>query len=389
MNTTEARQLLEKYNNGQAAEAEVQLLQYWLIHKATIDMPKVDEAYYAQLSASIRPSVILPTQPRKIKLWPRIAGIAAAIIGITICIWLFTTSRHPDDSLSSRANANDLNDIAPGKNTAMLSINNGKAITLSEAKSGVIIDATQIKYNDGTALSAAETKTLTITTPRGGTYQVRLPDGTNVWLNAASSLTYASVLKERGMERVVKLSGEAYFEVAKLTMSSLRGMESVSRSNLQERVPFIVQTPTQNLEVLGTHFNVNAYTDEGSVKTTLLEGSVKLSTTQAKSTPNQTVVLKPNQESSLTGYVFNVGAADPGATAWVKGKFQFNDTPMEQVMKQLARWYDVEIIYPDGIPDEHFTGDMKRNLNASDVLEVLEMMHVKFKIEGKKIIVTK
>lgn len=359
---------------------------------------------------------LVPHKPVSVKLrW--LIRTAAAVAAIVFGVWFYN-----EIASLRKAPRNDewvKNDIAPGKNTATLTINGGKAIALSEAKSGVIIDASQIKYNDGSSVGSpspsvgslspagrdgkaieGEPKSLTLTTPRGGTYQVRLPDGTNVWLNAASSLTYATALNERGVKRIVKLSGEAYFEVAKMYSSSLpaRGISS-QRGERSSRVPFIVQSGQQEVEVLGTHFNVNAYKDEASIKTTLLEGSVKISSLPTGISPRRRErILKPGQQALVPfplgrgaegGEGITVTEADPNATAWVKGKFRFENTTLQDVMKQISRWYDVDVEYPNGIAEKRFSGDISRNNNLSDVLKVMKIMNLKFRVEGKKIIVEK
>ena len=234
------------------------------------------------------------TRPTKsISLWPRIA-VAAAIVTIIFGVWLYYTPRHPDAS-QDPGNAQYATDIAPGKQGATLTLANGKKIKLSDAlngelakEAGVIVSKTangQLIYSvanlspsgrDGEAREGSMINTLS--TAKGETYQLRLPDGSMVWLNSASSLTYSSNLVKDG-KRIVKLTGEAYFEIAKLhfessTLSARRA--SLPRGEKNGRVPFIVQTDKQAIEVLGTHFNVTAYGDEGEVKTTVLEGSVSV-----------------------------------------------------------------------------------------------------------------
>lgn len=260
-------------------------------------------------------------------------------------------------------------------------------------------------YNDGSEVSslapmgrngggrAGNAKTMVLTVPRGGTYNITLSDGTKVKLNAFSRLTYPVNLNERG-ERRVRLEGEGWFEVAK-----------------DKKRPFRVEGGGQVIEVLGTHFNINTYKDKGKTITTLLEGSVRVFTppfyqggvteggggNNGKTTPASpallakwgSVTLKPNQQSVLANNTLTIGEADPAATAWVNGKFRFNNTPLADVMKQLGRWYDVEVVYPQGIPEERMTGDFNRSINASQALKILQIVGVKFKIEGKKIIVLK
>nr|WP_121272514.1 FecR family protein [Pedobacter schmidteae] len=318
---------------------------------------------------------------KKIKLWPRIAGVAAAVAAIAFGIWFFTAPHNPERSLPSGATAKDLGDIAPGGNRATLT-SNGKSINLSNAKTGIAINAAAVTYNDGTKLDPSalrmtegDSRALAVSTPRGGTYSITLSDGTKVWLNADSKLEFYSNYSNK-LQRIVKLSGEAYFEVA-TAYTSLQGRRT--------KQAFIVQTATQTIEVLGTHFNVNTFGDEhpGTV-TSLLEGSVKASN------ENGETILKPGDRgvSSIKGILLLMGNAKDDI-AWKNGKFRFDDSSLIEVMNQLARWYDVEVQYPEGIPELHFTGDMNRNVKLSETLALLNYTKLKFKIEGRRIIVTK
>ena len=207
----------------------------------------------------------------------------------------------------------------------------------------------------------------TITIPNGGQYQLILADGTKVWLNAASSLKFPTAFP--GKQRTVELTGEAYFEVAK-----------------NKNQPFNVKTPTQTVQVLGTHFNINAYSNEPFVKTTLLEGSVNVSSAGGS------LLLKPGQQALLN----NSGLATlkddvdtDEAIAWRNGLFQFNDVDIKTIMRQVARWYDVDVEFKGQVPAYTFHGKISRNLNASTVLKIFELSGINFTIEGRKIIVSK
>ena len=285
------------------------------------------------------------------KLWPRLASAAAAIAMITLGTWLYL------DKIASPpgASRNDelvKNDIAPGRNLATLTLANGKVITLDTNKTNVIV-ADSIKMM--TMLTAA--------TPRGGTYQVTLPDSSKVWLNAASKISFPSLFN--GIERRISLAGEAYFEV------------SPDKSR-----PFIVESTGQEIRVLGTHFNVNAYTDEGDTKTTLLEGSVKVSS-------GETVLLKPGQQSILSSNALKVHQADVEEDmAWKNGDFVFNGEKIQSIMKKISRWYNIDVEYSGDITDDDLYGKVSRSKNISQVLKALESTKlVQFKIEGRKVIV--
>jgi ferric-dicitrate binding protein FerR (iron transport regulator) len=210
-----------------------------------------------------------------------------------------------------------------------------------------------------------------ITTPRGGQYQLILSDGSKVWLNAASSIRFPT--RFNGTERKVEISGEAYFEVSK-----------------NAAIPFKVYIKTSDgedeiVEVLGTHFNINSYGDEFDIKTTLLEGSVKVSKGKNRQT------LTPGQQADLknNGLLYLIKDANiDEVMAWKNGKFQFDEaTDLTTIMKQIARWYDIEIEYKEKITS-HIGGSISRDVNISEVLEMLEMTGtLKFQINGKKVIV--
>lgn len=266
-------------------------------------------------------------------------------------------------------------DVSPGGNRALLTLENGKKIQLSDSKTGIVVDASKLTYNDGTLIDNEKSQSFTVSTPRGGTYQVRLPDGSIAWLNAASSLTYSSPLKSDGGIRRVKLIGEAYFEVAK-----------------DKEHPFVVSTDKQNVTVLGTHFNINSYKDERAVRTTLLEGSVRvdLISYQGAPLPEKTKILKPGMQAVNSGAIIEVNEVDPDlAISWKNGEFAFRNEQLGDIMKNVARWYDVEVVYED--PDaqyKQYGGSISKYENISKVLGMLELTgNVKFKIEGKKIIV--
>jgi ferric-dicitrate binding protein FerR (iron transport regulator) len=206
----------------------------------------------------------------------------------------------------------------------------------------------------------------TITTPRGGKYELTLADGTTVTLDAASSIRYPVAFT--GRERRVEITGQVYFEVAH-----------------NQSKPFRVQASDQTVEVLGTHFNINAYPDEADLRTTLLEGSVRITKAQASA------ILKPGEQAitSDQSTLIRVRDADTeAAVAWKEGHFHFSHADIPTVMRQLARWYDVEVAYVGSIPKRSFSGNINRNTKASVALEILSVSNVHFKIEGKKIIVT-
>lgn len=264
------------------------------------------------------------------------------------------------------------NDVAPGGNKAILTLADGSKIVLDEVRSGEIAVQSGIsitKTSDGkliyenviNKIGVLENRILynQIETPKGGQYQINLPDGSKVWLNAASSLKYPAIFN--GNERQVELVGEAYFEVFP-----------------NAEMPFRVSTKHQLVEVLGTHFNVNAYSNESVTRTTLIEGSVKVS----EKSLNNFKYLKPGEEAKNKNGIILVHEANiEQAIAWHKGNFQFNDTYLIDILKQIERWYDVKVDYSK-VPDTRYNANISRNLNLSRVLEVLELTgKVKFSIE--------
>lgn len=321
-------------------------------------------------------------KPGSAKIWKWLP-YAAAIIAIITGIWIYEiTSQERTTGADEMASS-----IVPGRNSATITLANGKVVALSGAKDGVVVGA-KLTYLDGTDVNALDpaldqdsnSGLQTINTPRGGQYTIALPDGTRVWLNSASSLTYDVLLNTRGNTRFVKLIGEAYFEVAK------------SRNRT-----FVVESKNQLVQVLGTHFNISAYQDDYNIKTTLLEGSVRVSslrgTKQSSNTTgnNDYVILKPGQQAINVDHARLVvkDVETDEAVAWKNGEFLFNKEPLESIMLKISRWYDVKIKYEDNqMKNKVFWASVTRSGKITDVLKVLELTgDVHFEIEGRTIIV--
>ena len=329
-----------------------------------------DEVY---TSIDLQINQLPATGGNKIKrLWPSIAAAASIVFAVGLGGYVyFNQEKETITHESSYAN-----DVAPGREGATLTLANGKKIRLSDATNGELAKEAGVtisKSADGQLRyeikedSRDISKINTLSTAKGETYQVRLPDGSLVWLNAASSLTYSANLVERGKRRV-RLDGEGYFEVAK-----------------DKAHPFVVESRGQEVEVLGTHFNVNAYNDEDKIKTTLFEGSVKVFHT------NNEILLKPGEQATLSENKLSVSEADTEEVlAWKDGDFIFNREPIESVMRKLERWYDIEVIYRGEVPTDGFQGAISKFKNISQVLKLLEQTKVaSFKIEGRRVIVKK
>lgn len=317
---------------------------------------------------------------QEVSFWRTTYGMAASVallIGLSFFGWLqYNVNLKRTENRIVEVKSFEQHDVLPGGDKAVLTLDDGSKVVLDNSANGSLgkqgetdIRKTQsgkVVYEGG---QVAATKPMynTLTTPKGGQYQVVLSDGTKVWLNAASSLRFPTAFT--GNERRVEMTGEVYFEVAK-----------------NPKMPFKVVTQGQEVEVLGTHFNVMAFQNEKVIKTTLLEGSVKVSNNE------KTTILQPGQQSKV-GINSNIFRTVNDVNieeelAWKNGYFQFNDASLEQVMRQIERWYDVDIEYVGKISNEHFTGKLPRNTNLSNVLKILSMSEVDFKIEGKKIIIT-
>ncbi|MDR6784546.1 transmembrane sensor [Pedobacter africanus] len=301
----------------------------------------------------------------KHKLWRY--GIAAAVATIIFGAGLLYFKNQQQTSP----------EIAPGKQGATLTLANGKKIRLGEVSDGKLANESGVeisKLANGQLIyeikenSAESVKINTLTTAKGETYRVRLPDGSLVYLNAASSLTYSSALNERG-KRSVRLDGEGYFEVSK-----------------DKKHPFVVETRGQSIEVLGTHFNVNAYKDEPQIATTLLEGSVKVSV------KGKTQLIRPGQQVVNYGGRLQVNEVSlDDITDWKEGDFFLNHVDFKTAMRKIARWYDVVIVYDEAVPEDLESGGwMSRRNNLSTVLKAIEDTGLaRFRIEGKTVHVFK
>jgi len=319
------------------------------------------------------------------KLFSRKQWWAAAAIFILLgsATWWFSTKQPKEEVPSVVTNNSNL--PLPGGDKAVLVLANGEKIILDSSAEGRLAQqegatvyksgSGQISYEKNNSPNGITEKTVTnvLTTPRGGQYSLTLADGTKVWLNAESSITYPTSFK--GNERIVSITGEAYFEVAKMTDQKGKG-----------RMPFKVKIEgprKMEITVLGTHFNVNAYADEPVVKTTLLEGSVRLQKN------NDRYLLQPGQQAQFnTSDVKIITDIDPEEVlAWKNGTFYFEHTSLQTVMRQLSRWYDVSVEYRGEIADMKFGGEIPRSTSLDQVLKILEKSKLHFIVEGKKIIV--
>jgi transmembrane sensor len=374
-------ELIEKVHQNEASEAEIEELDSLY---AQFDQKKgyvelLDKSEKSRLQGALYAKILtkLPTEPGswkeevskpKLVLWRRIAAVAALLFILS------SVAYQAHLNMGSKQPKQQIADIKPGGNNAILTLSNGKNIVLTNAKNGDLANENKVsvkKTADGRILyskasgdGVVSAAFNTLTTPKGGQYTVTLSDGTLVYMNSASSLKFPVTFSNK--ERVVELSGEAYFEVS---------------HNKQK--PFKVMTNQQVVEVLGTHFNINSFGVDNSVKTVLEEGSVKVySKTVAK-------LLKPGQQSIVKKDEIEVADADvEEALAWKNGYFRFNNESIKSVMPKLARWYDVEVVFDEQVTDVGFYGTISRSKNVREVLKMLEYTKgVHFKIEGRRITV--
>ncbi|MCD0489209.1 FecR domain-containing protein [Pedobacter sp. MC2016-14] len=310
----------------------------------------------------------LPQTKKRLSLYQWISS-AAAVLLIAGMGYLFLNQNRTDIQTKTVQQI----ELLPGTNKATLTLANGKEIILS-SKTGIIIGSKEIKYANDSLVSATSPSALstfnTLSTPKGGQYQVTLPDGTRVWLNAATILKYPTQFNRS--KRIVELQGEAYFEVNHHPFHNSR------------LVPFLVKTKGQEITVLGTSFNVSAYADDNSIKTTLLEGSVQI-LNQKSNLINR---LKPGTESIVNNTQTIIRDADlASAIAWKEGLFSFRNASVEDLMKQLRRWYGVDVVFEGKIPQMRINGEVNRNMTANKVFEVLDYLDIAFRTEGNRIVI--
>ncbi|MFD2556660.1 FecR family protein [Sphingobacterium tabacisoli] len=292
---------------------------------------------------------------------PYVAAILL-VIGGGIGTWIYTKQNRTEQS--------HVSDIKPAQGEAYILLADGSRIDLNESKSGIVVNKDGIVYTDGSSVSGETVEPaqlLLLQTSRGGTYQIVLSDGTKVWLNASSSLRYPTVFDSNS--RMVQLKGEAYFEVS---------------PNKQK--PFIVKTTDNTkVEVLGTHFNINNYANEKTINTTLIEGSVRVQHN------NKLAVLKPGMQARIdpnksSGEIAILhGENIDQVLAWKKGVFNFDGSGIEEIMKQLERWYDIEVNYAGNIPQTRFFGEISREESLSDILNALKESGIRFKLKERRL----
>ncbi|WP_029278349.1 FecR family protein [Pedobacter borealis] len=371
--------LFNKYLLNECSLEEVkELMQYFNSDQREL----LEEMVTSEFEKLTLEEVDLPALPKRVfdgikfrieavktrKLWPRIRIVAAASIAFAVMVggYFYYNSSNINDHKEIVYQ----NDIAPGKEGATLTLANGQKILINNTLAGNIATQAGVKISKTAngeiiyEVTADENKNLTyntLTTTRGEQTRVRLPDGTIVFLNSTSVLKYPTSF---GKERKVELTGEAYFEVAH-----------------NKAKPFKVMSKGQEVEVLGTHFNINNYTDEVDTRTTLLEGSVRL---------NGNTILKPGEQAILskTGKILVEQVAVDDVIAWTNGKFIFDSESIESIMRKLSRWYNIEVVYEGEVKDKQFAGSISRKDSISKILDKITFTQAAhFKIEGRRVTV--
>ncbi len=313
---------------------------------------------------AIKEEPVVRCMPRR--NWYRVAAAAVLILGATT--WFFLQKGGED---KQPVTAQQVADIAAGKEGAILTLDDGRQVVLDNIQEGIVAKeggATATVVNGSLQYkgNAGSTMYNTMRTPKGRQYKLSLPDGSKVWLNAASSIRFPVAFNTH--ERKVEITGEVYLEVVP-----------------KAKQPFVVNIDQRvQVEVLGTSFNVNAYENENSIITTLIDGAVRV-----KNKENETKILSPGQQAAIAKTITVSSANIEGATAWMNGSFYFTHTNFSEVMRQIERWYDVEVVYEKGVPDIQLFGGVKRNLSLEGIIRGLRDMGVNLRLEeGRKLIVT-
>lgn len=364
-------ELLKKYQQGLCSPEEIATVQY-LYHLAASSTVDDSDAQTDQgIGEEIWNRLPAVRKSYKLNLFKRISSAAAVLLMVGAGYFWFSSKSKEEREQQA------YHDISPGKNAATLTLANGQKIVLSNELKGELANEAGVsitKTADGQLIyeikdqQNGDSKAVNkLSTANGESYQLRLPDGTMVWLNAASSITYPVSFSNTAL-REVELAGEAYFEVVK-----------------DKKRPFVVSTNHQQIRVLGTEFNVNAYTDEPEQKTTLLEGSIKLSLEEGMTSR----VLKPGEQAVSAGKQLQVSTVDVDqAVDWKNGDFVFQSEPLISLMRRVSRWYNVQVVYASGVDQEGtFTGKVSRSKNISVLLKALQSGGLKFDVLGNKIIV--
>lgn len=375
MNESELKDLLRRFREGSCTEEEKELLEQWFDHTSVRSEWKWEDEQARDhtrrqmldhIQTHIRGTERKPVRP----LWGYLSMAASVALLLMAGAWWFLRSGNGADRVADYRQAA----VKPGTQQAMLTLSDGSLVMVDGAARGVLSkdgDMKVLKTNQGNLEYRKDTEGQasagrnTLVVPRGGTFKVTLPDGTIAWINSATRMAYPA--GNTGAERLVELSGEAYFEVSP-----------------DKKRPFRVVSGGTEITVTGTHFNVNAYEDEKNVTTTLAEGQVVVRR------EGEQALLKPGQQalSNASGKLTVREADVEGSLAWKDGYFVFEDMELRSVMKMISRWYDVEVVYEGDIPPRRFGGTFSKSKDLGGLLSYLgQLSNIQFKQDGKKIMV--
>ena len=355
MEEKQAKDLLKKYGEGACTDEEKIHVEDWY-HQLSGDPVNISQGELKSIKAEILDNLPAAAAPaKKRRLWPVIVSATAAA---AVLILLFDYSNEPPPIKPDLAQ-----NILPGSNKAILTLASGKTIPLDTSQQGVKVASGKISYlGSDRTIASPDAGNLKLSTPRGGQYHIILSDGTKVWLNAATTLSYPSSFPKN--QRVVRLTGEAYFEVAHNAKS-----------------PFIVETSGQRVKVLGTRFNINSYQDEPATVTTLEQGSVLVSL-KDNTKQQPPAKLSPGDQSIVSGASMLTRPADLAtALAWKNGEMEFRDAQLPAILREVSRWYAIDIDYSRADLSRRFTGSVSRRARLSSVLKILSLSKVPYRLQ--------
>ena len=384
----EIRLLLQHFNAGENEDLLRSLMreQSNLIQDAPLISDETSKPLLDAAFKKIQNAIAVDNKIRQINVhpfyrnsWFRACAAATIILIVSTTAYYFLHKNNETVFALKQTPMHQAKEIPPGTNNAVLTLDNGTAIMLDSAANGTLAQQGntdvqkingQIAYRKTDMEMNTKPVYNTITTANGNQYQLILSDGSKVWLNAASSIRFPASFT--GKERKVAITGEAYFEVAHDASKPFKVDFSDKAGG------------TGEIEVLGTHFDVNAYDDESASKTTLLEGSVKIKTA------NQVQMLTPGQQAAITSNTITLkkDVDVSQVVAWKDGFFVFNNTDIQTIMRQVARWYDIDVIFEGKIPSDGFTGKISRNVPLSDFLKVLQLNNVHVRTEGRSVTIS-
>lgn len=388
MQKEEVQELVEKFlHNSASKEEEERLLQWywresnlkseWELNSSQSELDLKSKIYTKITEQDESETDQYTSEKNKFKK----IGIALLFFTILALAAFFNSNQFRKSNTDETLVVEQPVDILPGGSKAILTLADGRKIELDESKNGILVDQGDIKVHknsDGiieytfskkeipslNSLDPAEPVFNTIETPVGGKYQLNLADGSKVWLNSSSSIRFPIFFSKD--KREVELKGEAYFEVSK-----------------DSKRKFSVRSGIQTVEVLGTQFNINAYSDEKSIKTTLFEGEIRVIDLKT----NNSKLLKPGEQSNVDQSIQIRRIDTQTEIAWKEGYFHFKKADIETVMRQLGRWYGVTARYEGNLPEHHFSGAISNNLTLLEVLEILEKSNIHFRLDGKEVVV--